>query len=331
MMEHMPARKLTAFLIVLCLTVLAVTTVAGAAAKPSARFKTPGAPAFPVAYRGFLWVAAHRGGAIYKIDPKTDRIVHTYQTNESACYIQGSGSRIIFYTCDGPGGTVLNIRTGKMRRFGGGPQWSITTRPLGHASYWGNLTYAGSEWIFSPGRVERVDPKSHVVLKRWHGIDGEGSSNVANGSIWIGGTTTVTRVDMSDDKLTIIPLPGALTDPGDNQGYAVLERLAVTPGTIWATNPRGLYRIDMRTNQATQVPAIHVGNLDEWGYIDLVAAAGSLFMRNGPSQVVRIDPISGKITHRYAAAGGGGGIELAYRSLWVTNFIADTTWRIPIG
>jgi hypothetical protein len=313
----------------LALGALALAAAVAAAPQPSHKFRTQGAPAFPFAYRGWLWVAAHRGGAIYKINPKTNRIVHTYQTEESACYAQGSGGKITYYTCDGPGGVVVDLRTGKMRRFA---KARFTSNPVEGVSYWGGLRYDGSDWIRTPkGLLERIDPKTHVVLKRWHGIQGEGSSNVADGSIWFAGDTVVTRVDPRDDTVTIIPLPGALSEPGPNQGYAVIERPAVTPGAIWAPNPAGLYRIDEGTNTARRVPGIQVGNLDEWGYIDIVAARGSLFMRNSPRQVVRIDPKSGSITARYPASGGGGGIEVAYGSLWVTNFITDKTWRIPLG
>jgi hypothetical protein len=313
----------------LALGALVLAAAVAAAPQPSHKFPTPGAPAFPFAYRGWLWVAAHRGGEIYKINPKTNRIVHTYQTGESACFAQGSGGKVTYFTCDGPGGVVIDVRTGKMRRFA---KARFTSNPVEGVTYWGGLKYAGSDWIRTTrGVFERIDPKTHVVLKRWHGTQGEGTSNVADGSIWFGGNTVVTRVDPHDDTLTIIPLPGARSEPGPNQGYAELERLAVTPGAIWAPNPAGLYRIDEGTNTAKLVPGIRVGNLDEWGYIDIVAARGSLFMRNSPTQVVRIDPKSGSITAQYPASGGGGGIAVAYGSLWVTNFINDRTWRIPLG
>lgn len=311
---------------------LAFTMTAGAAPSPNHRFKTEGAPAFPVAYGGFLWVAAHRSGAIYEIDPRRNRIVHSYQTDESACYLNGSGDLMVFYTCDGPGGKYVDMRTGRMHTFGGGPGFAT---PISEGqTQWGNIDYAGSEWTKGPdsNEVLRLDPRTHVVLKRFHGIEWEGNPwTVADGSLWMPAFTTVTRFDATNDTATIIPLPGSLKDPGPNQGYADIERLAITPGALWATNPAGLYRIDARTNEATLIPGIRVGDLDEFGYIDLVSANGSLFMRNGPNQVIRIDPTTGKIMARYPATGGGGGIEVAYGSLWVTNFISDTTWRIPLG
>jgi hypothetical protein len=313
------------------LATLAAAAVASGASSPSHRFKTPGAPALPLAYHGFLWVAAHRGGTIYKINPKMNRIVHAYQTWESACYIGGSGNWIVYSSCDAPGVKVLNIRTGRMRTFGGGLRFVIPHRRTGVAYWDGNFEYAGSEWTTGPGFVVRRDPKTHVVLKRWSGIDGSGTATIAGRSIWTPGQTSVTRIDPNDDTLTIIPLPGALKDPGANQGYATVERAAVTPGTIWVTNPAGLYRINEHTNAAVHVPGISVGDLYQLGNIDLVAANGSLFMRNGPNSVVRIDPATGRITARYPASGGGGGIEVAYHSLWVTNFINDTTWRVPLG
>lgn len=310
---------------------LALAAAASASHRPSHKFKTPGAPALPLAYHGFLWVAAHRGGEIYKIDPKTNRIIHAYQTWESACYIEGSGDRIVYSSCDAPGVKVLNIRSGRIRTFGGGLRFVLPHRRTGVAYWDGNFEFAGSEWTTGPGFVVRRDPRTHVVLKRWTGIDGCGTATIAGGSLWTAGGTSVTRIDPKDDTLTIIPLPGALKEPGANQGYATVERAAVTPGTIWVTNPAGLYRINEHTNAAVHVPGISVGDLYQLGNVDLVAENGSLFMRNGPNSVVRINPTTGKITATYPASGGGGGIEVAYGSLWVTNFIRDTTWRVPLG
>ena len=99
-MEHMPTRKLTAFLIGVCLSVLAVTTIAGAASKPSARFKTPGAPGFITAYRGWIWVGAHRGEQLFKINPRTNKVVHAYNVSDDVCGVIGSGPDVFVGGCD---------------------------------------------------------------------------------------------------------------------------------------------------------------------------------------------------------------------------------------
>lgn len=315
---------------VLVVGALLLSAAVSGATLPSHKFKTPGAPAFPIAYDGFLWVATHRLGAIYKIDPRSNRIVHTYQTDGSGAYLDAAQGQLAYYTEDVPGGQIVDVRTGRVRSFDGGRDFAL---PIAEGeTLWGNVDYAGSEWTVGPNStLIRLDPKTHVLLKRWPGIDFDGNPvTVADGALWIPGLTSVSRVDPRNDTLTIIPLPGALKDPGENQGYAVVERLAITSGAIWTTNPAGLYRIDLRTNTAKLVPGIRIGNLSEWGYIDLVAALGSLFLRNGDNQVVRLDPKTMKITARYPGGGGGGGIEVAYGSLWVTNFISDTTWRIPL-
>jgi hypothetical protein len=317
-MKRLKARRSSGSIVALCLVVLAVTAAAGAAPKPSARFKTPGAPANVAAYRGWIWVAAHRGGELYKINPSTNRIVHTYRKLGDGCGVFGRGASVAFWDCEG-GGYLVNVRTGKRRVFSG------QALPV---------AYAGSLWVWPAdpnGVLERVDPKTHVVLKRWHGIDFEGPWSLDRGSIWIPGLTTLARVDTGDDTLTIIPLPGAAAWPDPQQVYSVVWRAAITPGAVWVPNPRGIYRVDERTNRARLVPGIRVGTLDEWGNIDIVASGGSLYVRLAGDRVVRIDPKSGAVTARYPATGGGGGIEVAFGSLWVTNFIADTTWRIPLG
>lgn len=336
-MRPMTAPTRARALAVLLVGALLVGAAASAAARPSHKFKTPGAPAFPLAYHGFLWVAAHRGGGIFKINPRTNRIVHTYQTGQPSCQtLVGFGNKILFATCTPGRGEILDIRSGRLHTMPVGLRFYLRHLRNGVA-YWGHLGFAGSEWIGKGNggpteTIERIDPKTHVVLKRFRGIDAQvGTATVTDGSLWIPGFTSVARIDPTDDTLTIVPLPGALSEPGFNQGYADAERLAVTPGAVWLTNPAGLYRISEKTNTAKLVPGISVGNLDQFGYIDLVAAKGSLFMRNGPKTVLQIDPATGKVTATYPASGGGGGIEVAYGSLWVANFINDTTWRIPLG
>ena len=300
----------------LCLAVLAVTA-AGAADKPSAKFKTAGAPGFITAYRGWIWVGAHRSGLLYKIDPRTDKTARTYNLPEDVCGLGGTGPDVWAGTCDGVG-ALVNIRTGKIRQ-------ARTEFPP--------ISYAGSLWLTRHdrgGRLQRVDPKTRLVLKTWRGIDVEGPPRVGSGAIWIPGLTTLSRFDATDDTRTIIPLPGAKSDPGLNQGYATVWNVAITPGTIWVPNPAGVYRVNERTNTATLLPRLRVGNLDEWGNIAIAAARGSLFVRLSPNQVERVNPNTGTVTARYPATGGGGDIAVAYGSLWVTNFAADTTWRIPI-
>ena len=318
-MEYMRTSKLMTFLIALCLTVLAVTAVAGAAAKPSARLKTPGGPAFVTAYRGWIWVGAHRGDELFKINPRTNKVVHAYPVSDSVCNVVGSGPDVFVSGCgDLNMNTLIRVRTGKVRR---GP------------SGFPPLAYAHSLWWLSgslPAVLERLDPKTHVVLKTFRGIDAEGPPRTGGGSIWIPGLTTLTRVDTRNDTQTVIPLPGAKAAPGPNQGYAVVWNIAFTPGTVWIPNPAGIYRVDERTNAASLLPGIHIGNLDQLGDIAIVAAKGSLFIRPTAKQVVRIDPATGAVTARYPATGGGGDIAVAFGSLWVTNFITDTTWRIPL-
>lgn len=317
-MEYTPTRKLTAFLIALCLTVLAATTVAGAATKPSAKLKTPGAPAFVTAHRGWIWVGAHRGDQLFKINPRTNKVVHAYTVSDSVCGVIDSGPDVFAGGCDDRN-NLVRVRTGRVRR-----------GPSGFPPF----AYARSLWWLrrSPAVVlERLDPKTHVVLKAFRGIDAEGRPRTGDRSIWIPGLTTLTRIDTRNDTQTVIPLPGAKADPGPNQGYATVWNIAFTRDTVWIPNPAGIYRVDERTNATSLLPGIHVGNLDQWGNIGIVAAKGSLFVRATAKHVVRIDPETGAVTARYPATGGGGDIAVAFGSLWVTNFISDTTWRIPLG
>jgi hypothetical protein len=70
----------------------------------------------------------------------------------------------------------------------------------------------------------------------------------------------------------------------------------------------------------------------EWGDIPIVSGAGSVWLRTSDPKLDRIDPATGRVRATYPAAnaGGGGGLAVAFGSLWVENAGSDSVWREPI-
>ena len=311
----------------LALAVLATAmgiSSAGAAGTSVVRIKTAGSPGFLAIDHGAVWVAAHRGGEVYKINPKTNRVVKTIQTNDAVYDLAVFSRYLALWQSGGPSHfRLIDPRTGRTARY-------VKDGLL--PARWG-----GSAWKQRFGNsaliVTRLDPKTHVVLKRFRvrGCDGGGPILEHAGSLWLPGCAWVTRIVLKTNEETLIPLPGGETEPGPDQGYAVESHAAATPGKIWIGNPAGIYWIDEATNKATVVPGTVIGNLDQWGNIGISAGQGSVFARTGPKIVSRIDPTTGRVVAHYGATGGGGDVAVGFGSLWVTNFGTDTTWRIPLG
>jgi streptogramin lyase len=156
---------------------------------------------------------------------------------------------------------------------------------------------------------------------------------VAYGSVWLADADggVVTRVDAKSlQVVAAIALPGYGTNgaqPGGGNlsgGYFAFEA-----GYAWVTGPHELFRIDPGTNRATSYD-IGIEALSEWGDVCIAAGRGTVWVRTTDTEVVRVDPQTGKVVSRYPAAGGGGCIAVGFKSLWVVNFIDSTVWRIPL-
>lgn len=288
-------------------------SAAAAAGGPVARFHTPSGPGFLAIDHGGVWVAAHRGGALYELDPRTNRIARTIRTNDDVFDITVMGRYLVLSEGAFPGLRLIDPATGKTVRY---------THDGVMPARWG-----GSAWKLTQNGIARLDPKTHLVLKRFRVRSSEGPPVKDAGSLWIPSDAWVTRIVLATNAETVIPLPGSETQAGPNQGYAIASHLVATPGKIWTGNPAGIYWIDEATNKATSVPGTRVGNLDQWGNIGMTVGQGSVFARTGPTTVSRIDPNTATVVGTYPAAGGGGDVAVGFGSLWVTNFGTDSTWR----
>jgi streptogramin lyase len=316
MMNRMayPTRVAPIFALLALLAATIFVTSGAAASGGVRKFKTPTGPAFLLIQHGAVWVAGHRGGPVYKLDPKTNRITKTIRINDDVFDLAPAGRYFQVWSGPWPSYLLIDPRTGKIVKH-------VTDGTL--AIHWG-----GSTWKAKPNNVlARLDRKTHVVLKKFHIPDGEGPMVQAAGSLWIPGNSMVTRIELATNTLTVIPLPGGQAEAGPNQGYAGACHLAVTPGKIWIGNPAGIYYVRVATNEATVIPGTTIGNLDQWGCIGIYAARGSVFARTGPSTVTRIDATTDAIVSHYTATGGGGDVAVGFGSLWVTNFGTDSTWR----
>jgi len=315
----------------LCSAVVAFVAVAsliGAASADSAApgrvtIKTPGFPLhLAVGFRS-IWVADHRGGYVYRIDPRTNRRVAIY-VGDSLCFRPSIGAGAVWVSGCENGGVTYKID----------PK---TNRVVGQRKGNRPALGAGSLWTFSRDvkHVLRVDPQSGLVLARIDpkvdiNTDAAQTGGYRFGSLWVISDAAVSRIDVATNKVTaVIPLPGAQPSGDVNGGYLYGDYTAFTSNAVWVTNPAGLYEIDPTANTAKLV-SLDITPFSQVGDITISSAMNSIWVRTGNTSVARIDPASGNVVARYPAAGGGGGIAVAYGSLWVANAGNDTTWREPI-
>lgn len=287
--------------------------------------RTPNYPVFVVKGYGSIWVGAHHAQVVYRIDPRTNRVRKTVLLYHTPCGQPAVGNGMIFVPdCQDEGSDTLEVSAKSDR----------VVRIL-HAGI-GVFAY-NSYWGLSPDSrfVIRIDPRTGVVLARIRsGISMAGADYACvgaagGGSVWFGADAdeTVSRIDAATNKIVaVIPLPGAAAQPSPAQGYAGGCPMLYAAGAVWRGNPRGVYRIDTTTDAAVRLN-VKVGDLEAWGDMVIAAGAGSIWIRTAGNSVTRIDPRTSDVLGAYPATGGGGGLAVAYGSLWVANASADTTWR----
>jgi streptogramin lyase len=320
--SHHPAAKIATLGSAVLASLVLVTSAPGAPG--IARIVTPGSPGHMMIAYGSLWVSTHRGGFIYRIDPKTNHKTAINVGNALCGPLAVGGGAVYAGGCDGNPVTykisAANNRVVAQRR---------GTTPV---------FAAGSLWTLSPDlrHVWRVDPRSGVVLAKLEpGIDtlkSGGPMGYGYGSLWDVADTVASRIDVTTDKVTaVVPLPGSKASGDYNGGYLYGDYVAFAAGKVWITNAAGIYVIDPTANIARLLP-IPLTPMSQGGDITITVAAGSVWVRTSDTTVVQIDPKTEQVVKTYPAlaAGGGGGIAVGFGSLWIANVGIDSVSRLPI-
>jgi streptogramin lyase len=292
-----------------------------------AKIKTPGFPGPVGVGFGSIWVGGHRSGIVYRIDPRTNRVAAKVEVPDTLCTYAALGAGSIWWPNCGEGGRYFyRIDPDRMRLIG---------RRSGFAPRFG----AGSLWFTAGGpgtgeAIVRLDPRSGRTLARVTrlGFDKHDvffAAGVGFGSAWIWSESgVIARISTKTNRLTsVIPTPRSKRSGAFAGGYLFGGDFVTAAGSVWLTNPAGLYRIDPKTNAATLVK-LPLRPFTQFGTIALAAGDGALWIRTGDRTVVRFDPRRRKVVGHYPAAGGGGEIAYAFDALWVANAYADSVWRI---
>jgi len=275
---------------------------------------------------GSIWVASHVGNYIYRINPRTNKVIKTIYVAENQCVdlIAGAGN-IWDWNCSGETGIgivrEISPRTNKvvhgLRKlygtFGDGSLWAQT-----------------QDWK----TLERIDPKSRVVLasiKLPIPLPESGHvfpAAVCDGSVWSVADTSVIRYSTATNKVAqVISLPGAVSSASVTGGYYDSNYAACAAGKVWLTNLAGLYSIDEGTNKASRLPvAIHPNSY--LGDPGLTASGDQVFVRTSDKTVTQVDARTGTVVRTYPAGGGGGEqIAVGWGSLWIPAFRSGSVLR----
>ena len=297
----------------------------------SATISAPGFPAIVAAGYGSVWIAGHRSGVLYRVNPRTNRV---------------TGKLLL----PGPINGSLTLA--------GGVVWAESPAPDGSAAYvyridpWKmrilgrhegvTVAVAASSWwlsSFQQPALLRIKPSTRRVVARItkFGVNSAAGFNLVTaaglGSVWVySPDNAVIRISTATNRVTaVIPLPGSKSANSITTGYLSGGPTAITGGYVWVANPAGLYRIDPQSNSAELLP-IKFTPFSQWGLPGIATGAdGTLFVRTSDDAVTQVDPKTGHVLRSYPAAGGGGEIAVGFGSLWVANAVDDTVSRIQLS
>jgi streptogramin lyase len=272
-----------------------------------------------VAGFGSVWVGAHRGNDVFRIDPKTDKVIARIDVGHEVCGqpVAGYGGVWVGPCDDSTKTSVIDPKTNQV---------------IGSVDLYGADVFAnGSVWGSANNlhQLLRINPKTLRVQAK---LPVAGVEDAFDGhDIWAipenesGAYTGVIReIDpVTNHILATIHTPRA----------AVGAYMVYAYGSLWIKGDSPtLLKINARTHAVASYRVPNDQVPDSMGDIWIANGNGSLWIRSGDGVISRINPTNGKAVGRYATdPNGDGGFPLvAFGSLWTANFDTDSVWRIRI-
>jgi len=287
----------------------------------AARVRVDSAPDWMAPAPGVLWVTTYRPGALHRIDTRTNRVTARVIVGRDPCLGLAVVGGMVWVPACGDG-ALAAVDTGTLR-----VQRRLSL-PLDPQREGFMAATAGSLWVpmrlgaddsLSRG-LARVDATTGrlVATIRLH----SGSTTVASGfgSVWVAesGVDSVARVDPRTNTVVArIKVGGAP------------KFLAVGFGSLWVQNRAdgSISRVDPRTNR--EVARIATGSPTRAG--DLAAGGGAVWYSVNGAPVIRIDPITNRVTHAYVGGSGADAIRVGDGAIWVADHEHHWVWRIPVA
>jgi streptogramin lyase len=278
-----------------------------------------GAPTSLGAGFGSLWVTSHRGSRLHRVDPDTNAIEAQVDIGSAQCGELAFGDDLVWVSSCSNFNSFFRVEP-LTNRVVGSDRWPGASVAFGAGSVWAVLENS------TPGAVGRFDLGTYALAARIPVGGGAGFLAYGFGSAWVSNWSdgTVQRIDPEKNVVAATFLVGP---PGvEGSGLMAVGEDAVWVGSV---GEGSVYRIDPMSDTVERIDLGLTKLTQNWDlYIE--ATPGSIWLRTSDDTIARIDTGTRQIVATYPASGGGGDMAVAFGSLWVANFAADTLWRIGI-
>ena len=292
-----------------------------------ATIMAPGSPAFPLVEDGSVWVSAHRGSLVDRIDPATGSIVATVEVDPSHHYDRsgplnpGTGGPWAFpFSVDGGVGSFIHIDAetnairpdplaARLSILGGGP-FALATDGL-----WATTTDAAGTALVKLDQTTGVEMRRTVIA----GNSQRGSLLAAFGSIWFAGDSdrTVEQADPGSGVIT-----NAVAVPATPVGLAATDTALYV-----ASSDASVARVDPTTGCVTALEVLGGQGTDP---IAVAATSTAVYVGYDSGAIAILDPTTLAVRHAYRldTQDDQGGLAFAQGSVWYPTFGSNTILRV---
>jgi streptogramin lyase len=170
--------------------------------------------------------------------------------------------------------------------------------------------------VIKPSTLVRVDPKTNAVVSRLELPTGSENPTFGDGFVWIAsfGHNQLLKVDPKSNTLV------ATISVGPKPRF-----LTVGAGSVWTLNQGDgtMSRVDMKTDKL--VATIECGIPGEGG--EITFGAGSVWAAMFEFPLTQVDTATNLPVKQWAGKGGDG-VRFGFGSVWLSNLLQGTVWRL---
>jgi streptogramin lyase len=292
-----------------------------------ATIKAQGSPAFALVEDGSVWVSAHRGTVVDRIDPAKGTIVAaveidpSHQHDSSGPLNPGAAGPWAFsYAADGGLGSFIHIDAtknttrpdplaAKLSLLGGGP-FALTTDGL-----WATTTDTAGIALVKLDQSTGAEMRRTVIASPAH----RGFLLAAFGSIWFAGDSDLT-VEQADPGTGVIT--NAVPVPATPVGFAANDKALYVAGSN-----ASIARVDPMTGCATAFMVLGGVGTDPIG---VAATSTAVYVGYDSGAIAVLDPTTLAVRHAYRldTQDDQGGLASANGSVWYPTFGSNTILRV---
>jgi virginiamycin B lyase len=268
---------------------------------------------------GAIWVSNPAQQEVYRLDPRSGRVVRTIHIPQEPCQASAVAFGALWTaTCRTAGLARIDPKTNRVRF-----ARVAVSSAIGDSGSIG--AGAGGVWLVADSAMcaacvlARVNPQTLRVAARIPIRPYGAGVRVGEGAVWVTNPTAnlVQKVDPRSNR--VVQTTAVAGSP---------RFLAVGENGVWTLGQvdGSVTRLDPVTGRVAA--RIRAGIKGAGG--DMTTGGGWVWARGARRLLARIDPHTDRIVERYGPALGDGSVTVGYGAVWISVFDASTLWRLPL-